>query len=127
MYRKPLIANARTRAGNLPAIALARIVIVAGQLALYPQTALSADAETGAAQRPASKINLVCAARDLELFSLIERNGNNGLSSTATLVETFDMLETARAACETGHTDDALALYSTALQRLENPSDIARR
>jgi hypothetical protein len=49
------------------------------------------------------------------------------LSTTATLLETSDLLQTARNACNVGDVDNALALYDTALRRLENPSDIARR
>jgi hypothetical protein len=73
------------------------------------------------------KIDIGCAQSDLDLFSMIERNGNNGLSTIATLVEASDFLQTARDACNVGDVDNALALYDTAIRRLENPSDIARR
>jgi hypothetical protein len=76
---------------------------------------------------PVLIIDIGCAQSDLKLFSMIERNGNNGLSTTATLLETSDLLLTARNACNVGDVDNALALYDTAIRRLENPSDIARR
>jgi hypothetical protein len=89
--------------------------------------AVRADNVAGGVENPALKIDIGCAQRDLELFTMIERNGNGGLSTTATLVETSDLLETAREACAIGDVENALALYDTAIRRLENPSDFARR
>jgi hypothetical protein len=115
--------DARTR-GNFAAVAFA---VIAGVLWFGSQAALAADGNDGGVQNPPLKTDIGCALRDLELFTLIERNGNSGLSTTATLVEASDLLQTARAACEVGDVGNALALYDTALRRLENPSDIARR
>ena len=94
--------------------------VMAGALLSGSQAAVTADNQ-------ALKTDIGCALRDLELFTLIERNGNSGLSTTATLVEASETLQTARAACQVGDVDNALALYDTALRRLENPSDVARR
>jgi hypothetical protein len=95
--------------------------------ALLWVSAVRADDVGSGAENPGLKIDIGCAQRDLELFSMIERNGNNGLSTVATLVETSDLLQTARDACNVGDVDNARALYDTAIRRLENPSDIARR
>ena len=95
--------------------------------ALLSGAAVRADDVGSGAENPALKIDIGCAQNDLELFSMIERNGNNGLSTVATLVETSDLLQTARDACNVGDVDNARALYDTAIRRLENPSDIARR
>jgi hypothetical protein len=106
--------------------AVVAFVVAAGVLLFGSRAALAADGNDGV-QSPPLKTDIGCALRDLELFTLIERNGNSGLSTTATLVEASETLQTARAACQVGDVDNALALYETALRRLENPSDVARR
>ena len=78
-------------------------------------------------ENPPLQIDIGCATGDLELLTLIERNGNSGLSTNATLVEAVDFLQTARAACQVGDVENGLALYDMAIRRLVNPSDFARR
>ncbi len=106
----------------------AAFAVAAGLLLLAaPQTGFAANTGDGSAADSAPIFDINCAQRDLELLTLIERNGNGGLSATATLVEASDYLYTARATCQVGDVSDALALYDTGLRRLEHPSDIARR
>jgi len=119
------IAAGRFTRKFLAAATLALIAAAALSLGA-PPTIAGNDGE-GSNDNTALKIDIGCAQRDLDLVTLIERNGNSGLSTTATLVETSDLLQTARAACSVGDVDNALALYDTALRRLENPSDVARR
>ncbi len=87
--------------------------------ALLSGSAVCADDVGNGVENPALKIDIGCAQRDLELFSMIERNGNNGLSTVATLVETSDLCRRRATACNgIGDVDNARALYDTAIRRL---------
>lgn len=101
--------------------------VTAGVLLFGLQAGFACNVGDGRAENSPLNFDIGCAQRDLDVVTLIERNGNSGLSTTATLVEASEFLQTARTACEVGDIDNALALYDTALRRLENPSDIARR
>jgi len=85
------------------------------------------DVDQDTDDNAAVKLDITCAQHDLDLITLIERNGNYGMSTTAALVEASDLALIAREACEIGDVDIGLALYDTALRQLKNPSDLARR
>ena len=107
----------------------ATVVLAASAAALlsYAAAARADNVSQAGVDNPPLQIDLGCAKGDLELLTLIERNGNSGLSTIATLLEAADIQQTARAACEVGDVENGLALYDMAIRRLENPSDIARR
>ncbi len=107
----------------------AAFAVAAGLLLLAaPQTGFAANTGDGSAADSAPIFDINCAQRDLELLTLIERNGNGGLSATATLVEASDYLYTARARpVRSGMSAMRWRSTDTGLRRLENPSDIARR
>jgi hypothetical protein len=118
-----LSSRARTRRN----FAAAAFAVVASALLVGTQAGFACNVGEARAENSPLYFDVGCAQSDLDVVTLIERNGNSGLSTTATLVEASEFLQTARSACEVGDIDNALALYDTALRRLENPSDIARR
>ena len=118
-----LVAGRLTR-GYLTAMTAA---LFASALSFGAQAAFADSDATQDTDNAAVTLDAECAQHDLDVITLIERNGDYGLSTTATLVEASELAERAREACEIGEIDIGLELYDTALRLLENPSDLAQR
>jgi len=91
-----------------------KTIIIALVLALLPAVRCANGGEQGASG------SIICAERELLLATLVEAHGQVPNAASAKLAEASVALMQARAACDHGRVNEAVALYDRLIAALES-------